>query len=520
MSNLNQRHFDHTYRVSVLIVDDEEVAQLSTASVCRELFSEHADQMNLRCVSNLEDAFALLSNETFHLVLLDKDLGIDDNGNRIDGVANISDILAIQPNCQIVMLTSHDDVRAAVEAMRKGAVDYILKRSDPDYDAYRAQKLRRFLNHAHLLVKKQRMELQTREKPDEFVCKSPAMQRLRVQLENLAEVAKPVLFLGPSGLGKGAAAKKLRELRAAHLGQPDRPFLNINIAAIEPNLIASELFGHEANSFTGAGRVPKQGIFEIGNGGDIFLDEIGEASLDLQAKLLKVVEEREFQRVGSTRAIKTEARVIFATNRNLEEMVSAGLFREDLYARISAYTIRMPSLSERKQDIPEIVQVFTNRICRERGIAPISATIFPGDFLEYLASGEVPHNLRGVENTIERLLTYSKDRRTGHYHFENWQNVLGINVGKKRSVFLAGTLTLESFLKMETDLLGTPGANVKSLKGLFERKLFEEAERKFPSLTKRSEMLNIRKPHVSRKYKELKSQPAANLRKALEKESP
>ena len=318
------------------------------------------------------------------------------------------------------------------------------------------------------------------------------MRSLDVQLQTLAQYPAPVLLLGESGLGKTVTAKRLGQLRGEFLNQPKRPFFNINMANISKELADSILFGHEKGAFTGADRV-KQGLFELSNGGDLFLDEIGEASLEVQAKLLKVIEEREFCRIGGSQNFVTTARVILATNRDIKQMVTEKKFREDLYARICTFDITLPTLKERKKDIPYICDAIINELRKENKERRFSYADFPDALQEYLQRDHIPFNLRGIRNDIERLMISSRADNTGLLDFSNWKSILGIS---RRSVFHTKRpteyLSYSDFKNMPTSFLSKedfPG--IKEAKNVFEKKVLEEAVSKCRTKKEVSELLNL-----------------------------
>lgn len=495
---------DRSFAVGVLVIDDNDGWRESAEIFCLEVFRDIGQELNFVKTSTIEDGLNALGSQQFHVVLLDREL-VGPTGESRDGVDFIPEILRIQPHVQVLMFTGSQDVPTVVKALQLGASGYLMKEASEEMVEYRRQQLRLAFKRAESAINFERLSRNTNESSDDFVANSPAMKRLSLQLAALAEVSKPVLFVGPTGLGKGAASKRLHLLRGKFLKQPSRPFFNINIAVLSKELAISELFGHEPNSFTGAGNKVKQGYFELSNGGDIFLDEIGEASLELQSRLLKVIEEREFQRMGGSRTLKTNARVIFATNRDLKQMVLEGTFREDLYMRISMFTIELPGLDERKEDIPELIQVFLNRMNKERSGAPISILDLPNDFIEHLRRDGIPGNIRGLENDLSRLIVFSPKGRFGKPNFNLWKNTLGISKKYSPTVHATrGSITFEQFMNLPTDLIRPEFGGLQAAKELLEQKLLVEAERKFTKLTARAEALKINLANASRKYSALR----------------
>ena len=469
-------------KVSVLIIDDDELARKANELSVRTLFNqippviEESEDITVMSVGSIDAAFDIMRKHIVHVVLLDKDLGQGHDGKNIDGISHISQFLDIRPSVQVLIVTGHDDTRLAVEAMRLGACGYIVKSSDTHYLGYRNAQILLALKRARIENERAKERLLDKSSNGKYICKSSAMRSIDIQLQTLAEYSSPVLFLGDSGLGKTVAAKRLGQLRAEFLNQKNRPFFNINMANIPSDLADSILFGHERGAFTGADKA-KQGLFELANGGDLFLDEIGEASLDIQAKLLKVIEEKEFCRVGGDKTFRSHARVIFATNRDIGEMVRTKKFREDLYARICTFDITLPSLKDRKDDVPYICESIIEELQKEHKHKRFSYTDFPDSLKEYLQRDNIPFNIRGIRNDIERLMIGLKKDNTGRTVFSNWKSVLGLS---KRSVFHSKRpvdyLSYSDFENLPTSFLSSksfPG--IKKAKELFEEKVLREA---------------------------------------------
>lgn len=307
MSTLSNLRVDCPNEIKILVVDDQETDRRAAKLFCEIQIKElGSSKLKIREADSITNALEFMSKETFHVVLLDRDLGNDQAGKPVDAIQFIPELLNLQPLVQILMLTASEDFVASCEAFQKGAAGYLLKRGDPKYAEYRNHQIKLALAHAIVLQDRERMKSKAESSENDFICHSPAMKQLDYQLEALADFDKPVVFLGESGLGKTSGAKRLHKKRAKVLGQTNRPFFNLNVANFK-DVAESELFGHEPNSFTGAGNQVKLGYFELANDGDIFLDEIGDATPELQAKLLKVIEEKEFNRVGGKKTLKTTA---------------------------------------------------------------------------------------------------------------------------------------------------------------------------------------------------------------------
>ena len=371
----------------ILIIDDEKL-------LCKQL-EKALSQEDYSVISALtgQDGIELARRENPDLILLD--LKLPD----ADGIEVLKSLNKLEPKPSIIMMTAHGSVEAAVSAIKLGAYDFIEK-------PFPIDKLKVIVRNA-LLAIQLRSKLNaatTREQEkygfDSLVGKSKAMREIIQLFRKLAETdPRMILITGESGTGKGLAAKVLHfnGVRA------ERPFMELNCAAIPETLLESELFGHEAGAFTDAKKM-KKGIFEVADGGTIFLDEIGDMSLSLQAKLVKTIEERNFRRIGGTKDISVDVRVIAATNRDLKDLVSKNLFREDLYHRLNVISFEMPPLRKRKDDIPLLTDYFVSHFNCElhRNI-----TVIPEKVREAFLNYDWPGNIRELRSTIERAVMLS-----------------------------------------------------------------------------------------------------------------
>ena len=304
-------------------------------------------------------------------------------------------------------MTAYGSIQDAVLAMKQGALDFLAKPVDPDHLLLlvrRAVGQRRLV--AEYLFLKQ--EAASRRGMPEIVGCAPALKQVSLAVQRAAGSDATVLLEGESGTGKELFAKAVHALSPRR----DDPFVAINCAAIPEGLLETELFGHEKGSFTGAtGR--KLGKFEVANGGTIFLDEIGDLSLPLQAKVLRALEERAFERVGGTATVRVDVRVVAATNRNLRAAVAARRFREDLYFRLSVFPITVPPLRERAEDILLLARHFVERFCREMG-KPVMALAESAE--DALHAYSWPGNVRELQNCIERAVILSDGDRLHAHH--------------------------------------------------------------------------------------------------------
>jgi DNA-binding NtrC family response regulator len=326
----------------------------------------------------------------------------------MDGLEVLRQVRAKLPGVDVVVMTAYATVETAVSALKAGAVDYIMKPFTPDEIEVVVQKALEYrrLEQENLYL---RSELKELFNYDQMVGESKAMVAVYDQVQKVAPSRATVLICGDTGTGKELVA------RAIHFTSPRRnkPFIKINCAALSAGLLESELFGHEKGSFTGADR-RKIGRFELANEGTLLLDEISEMNVDLQAKLLRVLQEREFERVGGTTPIGVDTRIVSTTNKVLSEAVESGKFREDLYFRLNVVPIHLPSLRERKEDIPLLAEHFVRKFSRENGrrVDKVSP-----EAIRMLSGHSWPGNVRELENCIERAVVLSGDRILHPEHF-------------------------------------------------------------------------------------------------------
>ncbi len=338
------------------------------------------------------EALSFLDRSEFDLVFLD--LKLPD----INGLDLLRTIRERDPLVQIVMITAYGTIQNAVEAMRLGANDFLSKPFAPDelrLVTDRVLRARR-LTRENLFL---REELRRKEGETVIIHGSRAMATLLEQADRAAPTDSTLLITGESGTGKGLLARRIHERSTRR----ENPFVAVDCSTLVPTLFESELFGHVKGAFTGA-TANKMGKFELASGGTLFLDEIGNVSLDLQAKLLKVVEEKVICRVGSTRQTKVDTRIIAATNQDLRQAAREGRFREDLYFRLNVVSLHIPPLRERREDIPLLVRHFLGRFSAKHGRPGLVPS---AGLLSRLNAYAWPGNVRELENTMERLVIFS-----------------------------------------------------------------------------------------------------------------
>jgi len=366
----------------ILIIEDE----TSIRRVLVKILTEESDSYQ---VYEAEDGLAgmeLIKNEDFDLILCDIKMP------KMDGVEVLEATKKIKPEIPMVMISGHGDLDVAVNTMRMGAFDYISK--PPDLNRL-LNTVRNALDRKELVVENKQLKKKV-SKNYEMVGESKAIEHIKEMIEKVAPTEARVLITGPNGTGKELVAHWIHEKSERSNG----PMIEVNCAAIPPELIESELFGHIKGAFTSAIK-DRAGKFEAANGGTLFLDEIGDMSLAVQAKVLRALQEGKVQRVGNDKDIKVDVRVVAATNKNLKEEIKENRFREDLYHRLAVILIEVPSLNERREDIPLLINFFSEKISQEQGTAKKE---FNKKAVKLLQAYEWTGNIRELRNVVERLI--------------------------------------------------------------------------------------------------------------------
>jgi len=368
---------------TVLVVDDEETARMVVSEFLRSKGYEVLE------AGTLADARAVISKGVADIVILDVRLP-DGYGPHL-----LTETSRLPMRPQVIIITAHGEVSIAVEAMKNGAQDFMEKPLD-------LLELEKSVNRAAEVVLMRRELAHLRSDKgnlDEFIVGStPQMKHILELAGRASESSVSVLITGPTGTGKEVLAKYIHRIGP----RSGKPFIDINCPAIQPTMFESELFGHEAGSFTGA-TSRRNGLMEIADGGILFLDEISSMPVDLQAKFLRALEERAFRRVGGTNLIRVDVQVIAASNRDLEEMIARHEFREDLYYRLKVVDLDLPSLAERRQDIPDLVGYMVRKFNKRLGanILDVSPAA-----MQALISYDWPGNIRELSNAIERAVLF------------------------------------------------------------------------------------------------------------------
>ena len=366
----------------LLIIEDESAIRRVLIKI---LNAEHSDLQIDEAEDGLE-GFRLVEKNDYDLVLCDIKIP------KMDGVEVLEKSMHIKPELPFIMISGHGELETAVQTMRLGAYDYISK--PPDLNRL-LNAVKNALDKNKLLVENKMLKKKI-GKSVEMIGESKAIKQIKAIIDKVAPTEARVLITGPNGTGKELVAHAIHQ----NSQRANGPMVEVNCAAIPSELIESELFGHMKGSFTGANK-DKAGKFEAANGGTIFLDEVGDMSLSAQAKVLRVLQENKITRVGGEKDIQVDVRVIAATNKDLMKEIEKGRFREDLYHRLAVILIRVPSLEQRTDDIPLLVDYFVHKITEEQGILMKK---FSEQALEELKHYEWTGNIRELRNVVERLL--------------------------------------------------------------------------------------------------------------------
>lgn len=364
----------------ILVVDDEQGIRAALGQLLEY------EGYEVRTVANAGDGIVEYQKFKPHLVFLDVKMG------GMDGLEALKKLKEIDPAAIVVMISGHATIRTAVEATQLGAYEILEKPLDTDRILV---LLRNALSHLDVLEENARLR-ETIDAPYEIVGQSSAVRALIEKIEKVATTPARVLITGENGTGKELVARALHKRSS----RANKPFVEVNCAAIPGELIESELFGHMKGSFTGA-VADRTGKFEQAHKGTLFLDEVGDMSLAAQAKVLRVLQDNVVTRIGGSKPVSVDVRVIAATNKTLETEITAGRFREDLYYRLNVVPINVPPLRERREDIPLLVQYFVSTLSSREGIPPRTVS---NDAIEALSRYDWPGNVRELRNTVERLL--------------------------------------------------------------------------------------------------------------------
>ena len=366
----------------ILIIEDE----VSIRRVLTKILLEESDTYIVEEAEDGKSGFEKLKNEDYDLILCDIKMP------KMNGEELLEAVKKIKPEIPMVMISGHGDLETAVNTMRLGAFDYISK--PPDLNRL-LNTVRNALDKKQLVVENKFLKKKV-SKNYEIIGESEPINQIKLMIEKVALTDARVLITGPNGTGKELVAHQLHEKSE----RVDAPMIEVNCAAIPSELIESELFGHVKGAFTSAVK-DRAGKFEAADGGTIFLDEIGDMSLSAQAKVLRALQENLIQRVGAEKDIKINVRVVAATNKDLKKEIAEGRFREDLYHRLAVILIKVPSLNDRRDDIPLLIEHFASKIAEEQGN---TVKYFSKQAVKLLQEYDWTGNIRELRNVVERLI--------------------------------------------------------------------------------------------------------------------
>ncbi len=441
----------------ILIVDDEKGILSALTGVLED------ENYTIATAERGREALKKIENDTPSVVLLD--IWLPD----IDGLEVLKEIRNTHKGIIVIVMSGHGTIETAVKATKLGAYDYIEK-------PLSMERVTLLIEHA---LRQQRLELENVqlrgkfEKWEEIIGESPPMRYLKEQLRTVGTTNSRVLVTGENGTGKELVARSIHQASQ----RANKLFVAVNCAAIPDTLIESELFGHEKGAFTGASSV-QRGKFELADGGTLFLDEIGDMSLNTQARVLRVLQEQEFQRVGGSRTIKIDVRVITATNKDLQAEIKRGNFREDLYYRINVIAIHVPPLRERREDIPLLAGYFLRAVIQEQGL---QEKVLTEEAIELLKEYDWPGNVRELRNLMERVAIMAPGER-----------------------ILRGDLTIIStgVPHREGQLLNDKFSSLREARANFERYyILERLKENKGNVTRTAEDLKIERSNLHRKMK-------------------
>lgn len=450
---------------SILVVDDEAAIRTSLRSILED------EGYEVSVAANGVEALKIYGTDPPDLMILDIWMP------EMDGLETLRRVKEFVPATQVMMISGHGSIETAVKAIKLGAYDYIEKPLSLENVTFRVKQA---LEQFRLAQENRSLRTKVQQK-FELVGQSPAMQRLRELIETAGPTNSRVLIGGENGTGKELVARAIHR----HSTRSDHPFVAVNCAAIPETLIESELFGHEKGSFTGATSM-KRGQFEQADGGTLFLDEIGDMSLSTQAKVLRALQEQQFTRVGGTKLMKVDVRVLAASNKDLEKEIGKGHFREDLYYRLNVVPIVVPPLRERREDIPALVRHFMKTHVEEQGlrikeVSPEAMTVFQ----QY----EWPGNIRELRNLIERLMIMVPG-----FMIEASQATLSLQ-GRTVGVVPVGNHAANPLLSKSYDSL-------RDARNAFEKEYISRKLREHHwNISRTADDLKIERSHLHRKIK-------------------
>ena len=411
----------------VLIVDDEKLMRISLENQLKK------EGYNVKSVDNATDGLRMVKSEEYDVVVTDLRL------SGMSGMDFLKEIKKYNQEIIVVIMTAYGTLESAVSAIKEGAYDYIAKPFSTDELII---KLQRALHHKNTTVEVNRLrkEIQAEFEFCNIIGNSDAMKKVLETVKSVSDRDTTVLIRGESGTGKEKIAGAIHY----HSNRRTGPFIRVSCAALNREILESELFGHERGAFTGAVKT-RRGRFELANGGSIFLDDVDDIPLDMQVKLLRVIQERAFERVGGEETLCVDVRIICATKRDLLEHVKEGYFREDLFYRLNVVPINIPPLRERKEDIPSLINYFLKKFVSQYEDALPTVSL---EAMDILLAYNWPGNVRELENVIEHAVAFSKSKGISIETLPEYlkrvdisTDILSMDLSSKQSVSLQDTLT-------------------------------------------------------------------------------
>ena len=456
---------------SILVVDDEEAIVSSLSSILED------EGYEVSVAKSGVEALKIYTTDPPDLMLLDIWMP------EMDGLETLRRIKELVPTAQVMMMSGHGSIETAVKAIKLGAYDYIEKPLSLENVTLRVK-------HAleQYRLEEENRSLRTKvQRKFELVGQSPSMQQLRQLIDTAGPTNSRVLIGGENGTGKELVARAIHVQSA----RADHPFVAVNCAAIPETLIESELFGHEKGSFSGATSM-KRGQFEQADGGTLFLDEIGDMSLSTQAKVLRALQEQQFTRVGGTKLMKVDVRVLAASNKDLLKEIEKGSFREDLYYRLNVVPIVVPPLRERREDIPLLIRHFMKLHAEEQGLKVKEVT---PEAMNVFQQYEWPGNIRELRNLIERLMIMVPGAV-----IDTAQANMSLQVKTSSTAASAGTVTTAA--PAASPLFTQPFDSLRDARNAFEKEYIARKLREHHwNISRTAEDLKIERSHLHRKIK-------------------
>ena len=453
---------------TILIIDDEESIRASLQGILQD------EGYRVLLAADGNAGLAQLREESADIILLDIWMP------GIDGLETLQRIREMNPEQLVIMMSGHGTIETAVKATRLGAYDFIEKPLSLEKVLLALQNA---LRVGGLLEENRTLKVQL-GKESEMIGESPAIRELKAQIAIAAPTSGWVLITGENGTGKELVARAIHNLSKRR----GKPFVEVNCAAIPEELIESELFGHERGAFTGA-TSQRRGKFDLAHEGTLFLDEIADMSLKTQAKVLRILQERKFERVGGSRTIEVDVRVVAATNKNLEAEISAGRFREDLYYRLNVIPFHVPPLRERSRDIPRLAENFLSHFCQQEGR---SLKRFSDSAIRALCSYPWPGNVRELKNIVERLVIMSPDQLITEAQLP------AIFTTSERAHPLPESVESES----EAGGAETEGATLRAARDEFEKEFILQKLKEYDwNVSRTADAIEIERSNLHRKMK-------------------